>query len=127
MMTEELIKTYLNSLRLDFNLFKDSIKEVSDDIIAEGYSQYPIFIAHQAEVSLGEVILDREELQTNFTYQASILEDFVTKNIIKANNVEKFNTAFKDPKKFCCIFLVTEYGGQFIFVPFEIIEEKPAE
>lgn len=127
MMTEELIKTYLNSLRLDFNLFKDSIKEVSDDIIAEGYSQYPIFIAHQAEVKLGEVILDREELQTNFTYQASILEDLVTKNIIKPNNVEKFKTAFKDPKKFCCIFLVTEYGAQFVFVPFEISEETPKE
>ncbi len=127
MMTEELIKTYLNSLRLDFNLFKDSIKEVSDDIMNEDFSQYPIFVAHQAEVSLGEIILDREELQTNFTYQASILEDFVSKNIIKPNNVAKFKEAFKDPKKFCCIFLVTEYGAQFVFVPFEITEEKHTE
>lgn len=122
MMTEELIKTYLNSLRLDFNLFKDSIKEVSDDIIKEGYSQYPLFVAHQATVKLGEVILDREELGINFTYQASTIEEFIEKNIIKQNNVEKFKTAFKDPAKFCCIFLVTEYGGQFVFVPFEISE-----
>ena len=47
MMTEELIKTYLNSLRLDFNLFKDSIKEVSDEMMqwkTEGtklYQQLP--------------------------------------------------------------------------------------
>lgn len=121
-MTEELIKTYLNSLRLDFNLFKDSIKEVSDDIIKEGYSQYPLFVAHQATVKLGEVILDREELGINFTYQASTIEEFIEKKIIKENNVEKFKTAFKDPSKFCCIFLVTEYGGQFVFVPFEISE-----
>lgn len=126
MMTEELLKTYLNSLRLDLNLFKDSIKEVSDDIINEGYSKYPIFIAHQAEVKLGEVILDREELGINFTIQASTIEEFVNRNIIKPNNLEKFKSAFKDPKKFCCIFLITEYGGQFIFVPFEV-EAGPAE
>jgi hypothetical protein len=122
MMTEDLLKTYLNSLRLDFNLFRDSIKEVSDDIIKGGFSKYPIFIAHQAEVKLGEVILDREELGTNFTIQASTIEEFINRNIIKPGNADKFKEAFKDPGKFCCIFLITEYGGQFVFVPFEITE-----
>lgn len=127
MMTEDLLKTYLNSLRLDFNLFKDSIKEVSEDIIKDGFSEYPIFVAHQAEVKLGEVILDRDELGTSFTIQASTLEEFVNRNIIKPNNVAKFKEAFKDPLKFCCIFLVTEFGGQFVFVPFEITEQSITE
>lgn len=127
MMTEDLLKTYLNSLRLDLNLYRDSIREVSEDIIKEGYSRYPIFIAHQAEVKLGEVILDREELGTNFTIQASTVEEFTNRNIIKPNNVERFKEAFKDPAKFCCIFLITEYGGQFVFVPFEITEPTGTE
>lgn len=127
MMTEDLLKTYLSSLRLDLNLFKDSIKEVSEDIIKEGFSQYPIFIAHQAEVKLGEMILDREELGTAFTIQASTMEEFVNRNIIKPNNVDRFKEAFKDPSKFCCIFLITEYGGQFVFVPFEITEPTGTE
>ncbi len=119
-MTEELLKSYLNSLQLDLNLFTDSIKEVSDDIIKEGFSKYPIFIAHQADVALGEIIIDRNEIGSNFTFQASILEDFIAKNIIQAQNVEKFKSAFKDPSKFCCIFLITEHGGQFVFIPFQI-------
>ncbi len=53
MMTEELLKSYLNTLTLDLNLYKDSIREVSEDIIREGYSRYPLFIAHQEEVKLG--------------------------------------------------------------------------
>ena len=126
-MTEDLLKTYLNSLRLDLNLFKDAIKEVSEDIIKEGFSAFPIFIAHQAEVKLGEVILDREELGINFTIQASTLEEFVSRNIIKPGNADRFKDAFKDPAKFCCIFLVTEYGGQFVFVPFEITEASSPE
>lgn len=129
MMTEEMLKSYLNTLRLDLNFFKDSIKEVSQDIISEGFSKYPIFIAHQAEVNLGEVILDRVELGTNFTIQATTLEDLVEKKIVLPKNVEKFKSAYKDPEKQCCIFLVTEHGAQFVFVPFEVPAESnpPAE
>lgn len=120
MMTEELLKSYLNTLRLDLNFYKDSIREVSQDIISEGFSQYPIFIAHQAEVKLGEVILDREELGTNFTIQATTLEDLVDKKVVLSANVARFKAAYKDPEKHCCIFLVTEHGAQFVFVPFEL-------
>lgn len=123
MMSEELLKSYLNTLRLDLNFFKDSIREVSRDIVSEGYSQYPIFIAHQAEVKLGEVILDREELGSNFTIQATTMEDLIEKKIILPGNIEKFKKAYKDPDKHCCIFLVTEHGAQFVFVPFETAED----
>jgi len=128
MMTEEMLKSYLNTLRLDLNFFKDSIKEVSQDIIQEGYSEFPIFIAHQAEVKLGEIILDKEELGTNFTVQASTLEELVEKQIILPKNVDKFKSAYKDPKEQCCIFLVTEHGAQFVFVPYEIAAtENPSQ
>ena len=127
MMTEELLKAYLGTLRLDWNLFKDSIKEVSEEVIKDGYSQFPIFIAHQAEVKLGEVILDKEELNTNFTIQASTMEEFVERKIILEKNVPKFKSAYKDPDKFCCIFLVTEHGAQFVFVPYEVSDNNPPE
>jgi hypothetical protein len=119
MMSEEMLKSYLNTLQLDLNFFKESIKEVSQDIINEGFSKYPVFIAHQAEVKLGEVILDKEELGSNFTVQASTLEELVEKKIILPKNVEKFKQAYKNPEEQCCIFLVTEHGAQFVFVPFE--------
>jgi hypothetical protein len=120
MMTEELLKAYLQSLRLDLNLFKDSIREVSEDVIKEGYSQFPVFIAHQAEVKLGEVILDREEIGSNFTFQGSTLEELVERKIVLPKNEAKFKAAYKDPGKYCCIFLVTEHGAQFVFVPFDV-------
>jgi hypothetical protein len=128
MMTEELLKSYLNTLRLDLNLYKDSIREVSNDIISEGYSSYPVFIAHQEEVKLGEIILDREELGTGFTIQATTLEELVAKNVVTQPNLEKFKSAYKDPSEQCCIFLVTAHGAQFVFVPYEIkVADKPAQ
>lgn len=119
MMTEELLKSYLNTLTLDLNLYKDSIREVSEDIIREGYSRYPVFIAHQEEVKLGEVILDKDELGTGFTIQASTLEELVERKVVLPANVEKFKQAYKDPALQCCILLITAYGAQFVFVPYE--------
>jgi hypothetical protein len=113
------LKQMLNLLTLDLNLFKESIKEVSRDIINEGFSKYPLFVAHQSEVKVGEVILDKEELGTHFTIQASTLEEFVEKKIILPKNVEKFKVTYKNPESPGCIFLITTNSAQFVFVPFE--------
>ena len=113
------LKQMLNLLTLDLNLFKESIKEVSRDIINEGFSKYPLFVAHQSEVKVGEVILDKEELGTHFTIQASTMEEFVEKKIILPKNVEKFKVTYKNPETHCCIFLITAKSAQFVFVRFE--------
>lgn len=130
MMPEDILRAYLNTLKLDLNLYQESIKEVSEDIIREGFSKYPVFVAHQEEVKLGEIILDKDELDANFTIQASTLEELVEKGIILKKNVDKFKTAYKDPAQHCCIFLITREGAQFVFVPYEAdtttqVEQQP--
>lgn len=125
MMNDDLLRAYLATLRVDMDMFRESIREVSEDVRKEGYSKFPIFVAHQASVKLGEVILDREELQSNFTIQASTLEEFVERKVILPENLSKFKSAYKDPDQYCCIFLVTEHGAQFVFVPYDN-KESPA-
>lgn len=124
-MTDELLRAYLHSLRMDMHIYRDSIREVSNDIINEGFSRFPVFVAHQEDVKLGEVILDREELGTAFTIQATTMEEMMEKNVILPSNAEKFKAAYKDPEKHCCIFLVTGHGAQFVFVPFDPLPENP--
>lgn len=120
MTPEDIQKKILNLLSLDLNLFKESIKEVSQDIIKEGFSQFPIFVAHKSEIKLGEMILDKDELGTTFSIQASTLEEFLEKKIILPKNEEKFKSTYKKPETHICIFLITELGAQFVFVPYEI-------
>ena len=52
----DILKADLQSLKGDLILFKPSIKEVSRDIIKEGLSEYPIFIAHQVKIPIGEIV-----------------------------------------------------------------------
>jgi hypothetical protein len=37
----------LKSLEADLKFYNESIKEVADEIVLEGISPYPIFVAHQ--------------------------------------------------------------------------------
>jgi len=109
----------LNSLRADLMVYKELIKETAGDIIKEGYSNYPIFVAHQFEAKIGEVILDRKELGINWTIHASTLDEFSQIGIVKKDRIEFFKETYKDPEKFICIFIITEKGGNFVFVPYE--------
>src|SRR5690606_37699197 len=90
----------LKSLKADLDFYKEAIEEVASEMISQAYSEYPIFIAHQHEVKVGEIILDREELGTAWTIQASSLEEFVEVGIIEQDKKARFIEKFKDPAKF---------------------------
>jgi hypothetical protein len=108
----------LKSLEADLKIYAESMREVAIEIMVEGISRYPIFIAHQHEVKLGEVILDRIELNTNWTINASTLEEFVEAGVIKPALKERFLKTYKKPEDFMCIFAIVPEGANFIFFPY---------
>ena len=115
---EEKKKSPLLSLEKDLEFYAESVKEVAVEIMVEGISTTPIFIAHQHEVKLGEIILNREELNTNWTIQASTLEEFVEKGIIKPEKKEHFLKNYKKPEDFMCVFVIVPEGANFIYYPY---------
>jgi hypothetical protein len=109
----------LKSLENDLKFYSESIKEVSTEIMVEGLSAYPIFVAHQHRVDLGELILDRQELNTEWTIHASTLEEFVEKSIIHQDKKERFIKHFKSPDEFMCLFVIVPEGANFVFYPYK--------
>ena len=116
---EEKPKSPLVSLEEDLNLYADSIREIAVEIMVEGLSAHPIFIAHQHTVSIGEKILDRKELNTNWTIQASTFEEFAEKGIIAADKKALFLKNYKKPEDFMCVFVIVPEGANFIFYPYK--------
>ena len=108
----------LKSLETDLKFYNESIKEVSTEIIVEGISAYPIFVAHQHEVNLGELILDKNDLDTEWTIQASTVEEFVEKGIIHPDKKDRFIKHYKDPHQFMCLFVIVPEGANFVFFPY---------
>ncbi len=116
----------LVSLKKDLDFYAESILEISTEIIAEGLSRFPIFIAHQHEVHVGELILDKEELGTSWSIQASTFEEFVEKGIIKEDRKTHFLNKYKKPEEYMCLFVVVPEGANFVFYPYAKDSKNPA-
>lgn len=116
---EENKESPLKSLESDLKFYNESLKEVAIEIMAEGISAYPIFVAHQHEVKLGEVILDKKELNTDWSIHASTLEEFIEKNLILPDKKDKFLKQYKDAYAFMCVFVIVPDGANFVFIPYQ--------
>lgn len=108
----------LKSLEKDLRMYSESIQEIAVEILNEGLSEYPIFIAHQHVVSIGELILDKDELNTQWSIQASMLEEFVQKGIIHQDKKGRFIKQYKNPNEFMCLFVIVPEGANFVFYPY---------
>lgn len=110
---------YLDSLQKDLELFKEPIMEASESIVGEGVSDYPVFIASKEFFPVGELILDKEELQTTWSIFASTAEDLIKAGIIQVDKARFFITQYKPVKEYMCLFVVaSESEAGFIFVPY---------
>jgi hypothetical protein len=108
----------LVSLETDLKLYSESMREVATEIMVEGLSRFPIFVAHQHEVKLGELILDRHDLNTEWSIQASTLEEFVEKGLVKDVLKERFIKSYKNPHDYMCIFVIVPEGANFVYYPY---------
>ncbi|MGY4386673.1 hypothetical protein ACVWYN_003729 [Pedobacter sp. UYP24] len=112
-------KSPLLSVEKDLELYAESMREIALEIIVEGLSSNPIFIAHQHTVNIGELILDRKELNTEWSIQASTIEEFVEKGIIAPDRKAMFLKNYKKPEDYMCVFVVVPEGANFIFYPYK--------
>ncbi|MDX5320134.1 MAG: hypothetical protein LPK45_03580 [Bacteroidota bacterium] len=115
----------LEHLRGELILMKASIRETALDIIKEGFSEHPIFIAHQEEVKIGEVILDKADMATAWSISASTLEEFEEKNLIPEEKKSFFLSNYKDPKAHICLFVVYGAKAHFVYVPYKTPTSQP--
>jgi hypothetical protein len=121
-MNQQNTEQILNSLKADMILSREIIKETAFDMIEEGFSHFPIFVAHQMDqvVPIGENLIDHNELGLGWSINVSTLDEFLTKALIKKDREAFFRETYKEPKEHACFFVISETGGQFVFIPYEI-------
>lgn len=124
-MENNLTELIIESIRNDVALVAPHLKAISERVISEEISDFPVFIAAQSIVDVGKPIFDRDAVQLNWFFNASILEEFIRREIVKADRVAAFKRAFGDPLVSACIFVVTPETAQFVFVPYEPEKTAP--
>lgn len=112
-------KEQLRNLEQNLSVYKESIREVAEEIVRNKVSKYPIFVAAQNEVAVGRMIIDKEDLAFDWNIFASTLEEFVSKGIVKQEKLQFFRTQYKDPLQFICVFAIFDDTAGFIFVSYD--------
>ncbi|MBS0000348.1 MAG: hypothetical protein KFF73_15305 [Cyclobacteriaceae bacterium] len=112
----ELNGKYLGTITRDFVKVSDHLKEASYHIRKRGFSDYPIFAISKIELPIGQLLLGKADLDLEWNYYASYLDEFVQRKLIEKEH--EFKSTYKDADEFCCLFVVDEALTSFIYVPY---------
>lgn len=117
-MNEESFKALIESLKVDLKLAEESIHETALDIINEKFSDYPVFVATNHEVQLGELIIDKSDMAATFSIYATTLEELLERKLVLPERREGFIKTYKDPRRHMCVLLITDEIASFTFLPY---------
>ena len=111
----------LRSLQADLQACRAYLKQVAQGMLKGDVSKYPIFVAmrRETDLDLGLPIVNRDEMELAWGFNASHLEDFVQQNIIPQERVEDFISHYKNPSEFMCVFVAEEGQTSFVFMPYD--------
>jgi hypothetical protein len=104
------------ALQSQLQSYKKILAQAADVILDENVSKYPIFIIHQQELSMGVSLIEAGDT-LKWSVNASTLEEFVTKELIFMDKAQDFISTYKNPEEHLCLFVLSELGAQFIFMP----------
>jgi hypothetical protein len=103
-------------LEHELDIYRKMMTQATDVILIQDVTKYPIMVAHQQELEIG-IPLTKEDHTGPWNIHASTLEEFVQRQIIFPDKIEEFKKNYKDIDKFVCVFVLSELGAQFIFLP----------
>jgi len=105
-------------LEQELDTYRKLMTQAGQVILDQNVSMYPIMVAHQQELELGLPIFKRKDNSgSKWSIHASTLEEFVSKQIVYPDKIEEFKTNYKSSDDYVCIFVLSELGAEFIFLP----------
>lgn len=110
-----------NSLQNDLQGCRDYLHRIASGMLQGDVSKYPVFVATRSEndIDLGLPVINRNDADTTWNFNASHLEEFVSRGVIAVEKAPDFIKQYKNPKEFICVFVAEETAGSFVFMPYE--------
>jgi hypothetical protein len=116
----EIDKALMGKVSSDFVKVSDHLKEASYQIRKREFSECPIFVVSTQKVEIGAPLFQQGDLSSIYFYNASFLEEFVTRTMIGEESIELFKENYRNADEYCCLFVIDRGFAGFIFLPFPI-------
>ncbi|MFN8321441.1 MAG: hypothetical protein U0T74_02165 [Chitinophagales bacterium] len=109
------------SLHDDLEVCREYIRQVATGMLRSDVTRYPIFVAMRGEndVDIGLPIVNRADYDISWNFNASHLEEFVSKGIVLKQKANDFIKAYKSPINYMCVFVAEEGATSFVFMPYD--------
>ena len=107
---------YFNFIHSDFLKVSNKIQKSSHIIRSLGFTDYPIFIVSKDKINLNCLLIKKKD--NNFYYYVSSLDFFIKYNLIFKNKINSFKNSYKDPSKFCCLFILDNFN-KFLYILYD--------
>ncbi len=117
------IEKYLQ-LEDDLRRYRNALNKAFDIMLTQDVTHYPIFIIHQQELNMGIPIIEAGKTTGVWSVCASCLEEFVMKSLILPDKLDEFKRIYKQHDHHLCLFVLSELGAQFIYIPREATLNK---
>jgi hypothetical protein len=108
----------LKALQDELTEYSGQLLEITRELLKERVTEYPVFIAHQSELSLGELIIDHKEYEVPFSLSVSTIEEFIETGLIQKEKLPAFKEAFGNPINNMCVFWIHGDNARYILFPF---------
>lgn len=105
------------ALQKEMEPYRKVLSEASQTIRDKEVSEYPIMVVHQQDIELGIPLIDREQVRGNWSVNASTLEEFISRQLVAEDKAEEFRQLLQKHRQDLCIFVVAEFGANFVFLP----------
>ena len=112
----ELNGKYLGTITKDFVIVADTLKEAAYQVKKQGFSDFPIFPISKTDSPIGQLLVARSEMSTEWNYNITYLDEFLQMKLV--DKEDEFKAAYKDPDEFCCLFVIDEEFTNFLFIPY---------
>jgi hypothetical protein len=116
-MNEHFVRSRIVQLEAELKPYIELMGKAADAIITQDVSTYPIFVIHQHTVDIGLQLIEKSDEGSNWSVNATTLEELATKKIVEMSKVEDFKKVYKDPQEQLCLFVLSDLGANFIFIP----------
>lgn len=111
---------WLESVEADLRYYSDYLRGLSRELLDTGMSKYPVFVAYNQPMPtpIGRPVLMHQHLDTRWSVNLTVMEDFVARKIIQRAAFPEFRKSWKDPDYFMCVFVYTPQQCAFVYMPY---------
>jgi len=120
---------WLESVESDLRYYADYLRGLSRELLDTGISKYPVFVAYHEHMPtpMGRPVLIHQHLDTHWSVNLTVMEDFVSREIVTRAAFPEFRNSWKDPEFFMCVFVYTPSKCVFLYMPYDPLSEEGDE